>query len=62
VVERFGIEIHCYSLMKNHYHLLIKTPYANLARAMRHVDGVYTQRYNRLEQRNCLGRSMQKTG
>jgi putative transposase len=52
VVERFGIEIHCYCLLKNHYHLLIKTPYANLARAMRHVDGVYTQRYNRLEQRD----------
>jgi hypothetical protein len=24
-VERFGIEIHAYSLMPNHYHLLIRT-------------------------------------
>jgi len=45
---RFGIEIHAYCLMRNHYHLLIKTPMANLGRAMRHINGVYTQRYNRL--------------
>lgn len=46
---RFGIEIHAYCLMTNHYHLLIKTPQANLQRAMRHIGGVYTQRYNRLK-------------
>jgi len=44
---RFGIEIHAYCLMGNHYHLLIKTPRGNLSRAMRHIDGVYTQRHNR---------------
>lgn len=45
--EMFGIEIHAYCLMDNHYHLLIRTPNANLSRAMRHINGVYTQRYNR---------------
>jgi hypothetical protein len=35
--------------MDNHYHLLIHTPEGNLQRAMRHLNGVYTQRYNRLE-------------
>lgn len=45
--SRFEIEIFCYCLMSNHYHLLIKTPNANLGRAMRHINGVYTQRYNR---------------
>lgn len=45
----FGIEIHAYCLMDNHYHLLVKTPRANLARAMRHINGVYTQSFNRLE-------------
>jgi len=45
--KRFGIEIHAYCLMGNHYHLLIKTPQGNLSRAMRHIDGVYTQRHNR---------------
>ena len=47
--ERFAAEIHAYCLMGNHYHLLIKTPLANLSRVMRHINGVYTQRYNRLK-------------
>ncbi len=46
--HRFGIQILCYCLMPNHYHLLIKTPEANLGRSMRHINGVYTQRHNRL--------------
>lgn len=46
--HQFSIEVHAYCLMGNHYHLLIKTPQANLSRAMRHINGVYTQRYNRL--------------
>jgi len=45
---QYNIEIHSYCLMSNHYHLLIKTPFSNLGRAMRHINGVYTQRYNRL--------------
>ncbi|MES2203844.1 MAG: transposase [Pseudomonadota bacterium] len=49
VVAQFDIEIHAYCLMNNHYHLLIKTPHANLGRAMRHINGVYTQKYNSLE-------------
>jgi len=44
---QFGIEIHAYCLMSNHYHLLIKTPRGNLGRAMRHINGVFTQRLNR---------------
>ncbi len=47
--RRFGIQILCYCLMPNHYHLLVKTPRANLGRVMRHINGVYTQRYNRLK-------------
>jgi len=46
--ERFGAIIHCYCLMGNHYHLLIETPEANISRVMRHINGIYTQRYNRL--------------
>jgi REP element-mobilizing transposase RayT len=48
VVDRFGLEVHAYSLMPNHYHLLVCTPAGNLSRAMRHLNGVYTQRLNRL--------------
>jgi len=46
--KRFGIQIQSYCLMQNHYHLLIKTPEGNLGRAMRHINGLYTQRYNRM--------------
>jgi putative transposase len=35
--------------MGNHCHLLVKTPEANLGRAMRDINGLYTQRYNRLK-------------
>ena len=49
---RFGVQFLCYCLMSNHYHLLVKTPEANLGRAMRHINGVYTQRYNRLRKRD----------
>jgi len=43
----WAIRVHVYSLMPNHYHLLMETPRGNVSRAMRHLDGVYTQRYNR---------------
>ena len=45
---RFGLQVLCYCLMSNHYHLLVKTPESNLGRIMRHINGIYTQRYNRL--------------
>lgn len=43
----FDLHVAAYCLMPNHYHLLIQTPLGNLSRAMRHINGVYTQRYNR---------------
>jgi putative transposase len=46
-VERFGWWCHGYCLMDNHYHLLIETPMANLGRGMRHLNGVYSQCFNR---------------
>jgi REP element-mobilizing transposase RayT len=45
-IELFSFRISAYCLMTNHYHLLIQTPDANLSRAMRHINGVYTQRFN----------------
>ena len=38
--------------MPNHYHLLIQTPLANIPRVMRHIDGLYTQWYNRKHRRD----------
>ncbi len=49
-VQIWNIRIHSYSLRDTHYHLLIETPEGNLSRAMRHIDGVYTQRFNRVHQ------------
>ncbi len=45
--ERWNIKIAAYCLMSNHYHLLVHTPVGNLSRCMRHINGVYTQRFNR---------------
>ena len=45
--KQFNIEIHSYSLIPNHYHLLAHTPFGNLSRSMRHLNGVYTQLINR---------------
>jgi len=47
LAERFGVEVHAYSLAGNQYHLLVHTPNGGLGRGMRHLDGVYTQRFNR---------------
>ena len=45
-VDLFKIRVAAYCLMSTDYHLLIQTPEANLSRCMRHLNGVYTQRYN----------------
>ncbi len=47
VQGRFNWTLHAYCLMTNHYHLLVETPDANLAKGMRGLNGVYTQRFNR---------------
>jgi putative transposase len=46
---KFGLVVHAYCLMSNHYHLLVETPNANLGRIMRHINGIYTQKYNQLK-------------
>lgn len=45
--DLWNFRIAAYCLMSNHYHLLVQTPDGNLSRAMRHINGIYTQRYNR---------------
>jgi REP element-mobilizing transposase RayT len=47
VVSRYGWLCHAYCLMDNHYHLVIETPKANVSLGMRHLNGLYTQTYNR---------------
>jgi len=38
--------------MSNHYHLLVHTPDGNISRCMRHINGVYTQRFNRYHKKD----------
>lgn len=47
--DRFGIIVHAYCLMTNHYHLLIETPDANLSNAMQYINSMYVQKYNKLQ-------------
>src|SRR5271168_1563129 len=51
VVEDHEVVCHAWVLMDNHYHLLVETPGANLAKAIRHLNGVYTQKFNRRNNR-----------
>ncbi|MCL0041101.1 transposase, partial [Thermodesulfovibrionales bacterium] len=46
-VESWNLKVAAYCLMSNHYHLLVHTPDGNISRCMRHLNGVYTQRFNR---------------
>jgi putative transposase len=52
MVERFNLEIHAYALMKNHYHLLIRTREANLSRAIQWLGVSYSVWFNRRHERS----------
>ncbi len=42
----YHMNVSSYCLMSNHYHLLVQTEEGNLTRCMRHINGIYTQKYN----------------
>ena len=44
--ERFDVSLFAYVLMKNHYHLLLRTNRANLSRAMHWLGTTYTTIFN----------------
>ena len=44
--ERFEIDVYAYTLMRNHYHLLLKTNRANLSKSMQWLGLTYTRRFN----------------
>ena len=50
--KKYGILIHCYVLMTNHYHLIIETPEANLSKAMHYINGSYTSYINSKRKRS----------
>jgi REP element-mobilizing transposase RayT len=51
VSQRFNWRCHAYCLMTNHYHFVIETPEGNLSKGMRQLNGVYTQRFNRANEK-----------
>jgi REP element-mobilizing transposase RayT len=50
-VTQYRVRCHAWVLMPNHYHLLLETPESNLSAALRHLNGVYTQAFNRRHRR-----------
>ena len=51
-VSQFGLLVHVYCLMPNHYHLVVETPRGNLSRAIGWLQVTYTVRFNRRYRRS----------
>ncbi len=46
-LDIYGVRVHAYVLMRNHFHFIVETPKANLSEFMRHFNIAYTGAYNR---------------
>lgn len=44
--EKYGLILHCYVLMGNHYHLIVETPAGKLSQIMHYINGSYTTYFN----------------
>ncbi|NOX54749.1 MAG: hypothetical protein GXP27_09980 [Planctomycetes bacterium] len=51
-VTRFGVVIHAYRLMQNHYRLLLDTPRANLITAVGWLQTTCNDRFDRRHRRS----------
>lgn len=51
IYERYGVMIHAYVLMSNHYHLLLETPSSGLTAALHDLNTAYTNYFNRRHDR-----------
>jgi putative transposase len=51
MVGRFGLRLHCFVLMENHYHLIVELRQANLSRAMQWLNLSYSAWFNRRHDR-----------
>jgi REP element-mobilizing transposase RayT len=45
-IYKYGIILHAYILMPNHYHLIVETPKANLSLLMHRLNSAYTTYFN----------------
>ena len=50
-IARFGLRLHGYVLMENHYHLILEAPEGNLSRAMQWLNVSYSVWFNRRHRR-----------
>lgn len=51
-VRRGEIEVHAYSILTTHYHLLVRSPIGQLGRVMQQVQTKYSRRFNRGRRRD----------
>jgi len=51
MVDLYRARCHAWVLMDNHEHRLLETPSPNLSQALRYLNGVYTQAFNRRHRR-----------
>jgi putative transposase len=51
-VRRFRWIVHAYTLMNNHFHLVLETPEPTLSRGMKWLNGKYAQWFNKRHQRS----------
>lgn len=51
-VDRYGVKLHAYALMDNHFHLIIQTPLANLSAFMQGLQTQYGVYFNRKYRRS----------
>jgi putative transposase len=52
MAERFGLVVAVYVLMDNHFHLVLRTPLANLSRAVQWLNVSYSSWFNRRHRRS----------
>ena len=50
-LKAFKVEVHCFVLMRNHFHFLLTTPLANLSRFMQRLNTAYTVYFNKRHDR-----------
>ena len=60
VAEKFGWSVHVFTLMSNHFHLMIETPEGNLSKGMQQLLTNYAQMFNRTSDGNALSRSKKR--
>ena len=50
--QLYRVQLHCYVLMNNHYHLIIETREENLSRFMKHLNASYAIYFNKKYKRS----------